>query len=45
LLKPILLNELEDNLLVEKYFTLDLDAKMMSDDLNQLGIKLQEDAS
>ncbi len=38
LFRPLMLNELDDNDLTEKYFELDLDADMMWTDLTELGI-------
>ena len=40
LLKPIYLHDLEDMGLTKKYFELDLNADMMREDLNKLGIKI-----
>jgi hypothetical protein len=40
MLKPILLNDLNEMGLVEKYFELDLNADMMRDDLEKMGISI-----
>ena len=41
-LKPILMQELEDAELTEKYLKLDLDEEMMRTDLDQMGIRLRQ---
>ena len=41
-LKPILMQELEDAELTEKYLNLDMDEEMMRSDLDALGIRLRK---
>ncbi len=41
MLKPLLLTEMEDNDMIENYFSLDLNAEMMRQDLREMGIELK----
>ena len=41
MLKPIYLNDLNDLGLADKYFSLDLNADLMKEDLEELGIKIK----